>query len=308
MKHGNRPIVLIRKRKHKKHEGGHGSWKIAYADFMTAMMAFFMVMWLLSTASPEQRQGIAEYFKMPLKVALSQGDKSSLSDSVIPGGGDDPMKQEGEELRAKLDKIDHQVQRDVLHKSLEKLQILMQQDPRLTPYISNLRLALNRDGLQIQIIDSQDRPMFKLGSAEVEPWMRGILQAIVPVLNEIPNQISVTGHTDSLPYSGGEAGYSNWELSSDRANASRRVLVSAGLASQKFLRVIGSANMLGLTDSKADDPMNRRISLLVLSTTKTREIQAEEVAESTIPPEPHVAASLRAISETITPQTSPATE
>lgn len=299
------PIIVVRKRKPKKHAHHGGSWKIAYADFMTVVMAFFMVMWLLSTATPEQRQGIADYFKTPLKVALSHGDKASLSSSAIPGGGEDPMKQEGEALRYKLEQIDQQQQQQALQHSLEQLQALMQQDPRLTPYTSNLRLSLTTDGLLIQIVDTRDRPMFRIGQAQVEPWMRGILQAIVPVLNAIPNQISVTGHTDSLPYSGGEAGYSNWELSSDRANASRRVMVAAGLASQKFLRVIGSASMLSLSDLPPDDPTNRRISLLVLSALKARAIVAEDNAAAV---DPQVAATLRTLSPAISPQPMPASE
>lgn len=299
------PIIVVRKRKPKKHAHHGGSWKIAYADFMTVVMAFFMVMWLLSTATPEQRQGIADYFKTPLKVALSHGDKASLSSSAIPGGGEDPMKQEGEALRYKLEQIDQQQQQQALQHSLEQLQALMQQDPRLTPYTSNLRLSLTTDGLLIQIVDTRDRPMFRIGQAQVEPWMRGILQAIVPVLNAIPNQISVTGHTDSLHYSGGEAGYSNWELSSDRANASRRVMVAAGLASQKFLRVIGSASMLSLSDLPPDDPTNRRISLLVLSALKARSIAAEDSAAAV---DPQVAATLRTLSPAISPQPMPASE
>ena len=271
-----RSVVIVRKRKKHKHAHHSGSWKIAYADFMTAMMAFFLVMWLLSSTTPLQRGQIAEYFQMPLKVALSQGNKSSLSESVIPGGGDDFMKQDGEVLRQTLSQLDKQKNAQNLERAHDKLESLIHNDPRLSNFQSNLRLSLTDDGLLIQIIDSQERPMFKVGSKEPEPYMRGILQALVPVFNDLPNRITLTGHTDSLPYANGEAGYGNWELSSDRANASRRTLVSAGLTDNKFLRVIGTADKMSLSNLRPDDPVNRRISLLVLSMQKEKSILEED--------------------------------
>ncbi|WP_312629428.1 flagellar motor protein MotB [Scandinavium sp.] len=274
-KQQHQTIIVRRKKKHK--HGHHGgSWKIAYADFMTAMMAFFLVMWLLSTSTPLQREQIADYFKMPLNVALGKGDKASLSSSPIPGGGEDMLRKEGEELKKKLEKLDKKKNIQTLMRAQEKLESLIRSDPRLSNFQSNLRLSLTDDGLLIQIIDSQDRPMFKIGSPEPEAYMRGILQALVPVLNDLPNKINLTGHTDSLPYAKGELGYSNWELSSDRANASRRTLVAGGIADNKFLRVIGTANMMQLENVKADDPINRRISVLVLSKSKEKAILSED--------------------------------
>ena len=129
----------------------------------------------------------------------------------------------------------------------------------------HLKIDLVQEGLRIQIIDSQNRPMFKTGSAEVEPYMRDILRAIAPVLNGIPNRISLSGHTDDFPYATGEKGYSNWELSADRANASRRELVAGGLDDGKVLRVVGMAATMRVSDRGPDDAINRRISLLVLN-------------------------------------------
>ena len=157
---------------------------------------------------------IAEYFKVPLKNALAKGDKASLSDSVIPGGGDDPLKNDGEVFKKTLNKIDEKKREANLKRARNKLQSLIQTDPRLNNFTSNLRLSLTDDGLLIQITDSADRPMFKVGSPVPESYMVNILQALVPVLNELPNRIIMTGHTDALPYANGEAGYSNWELSS----------------------------------------------------------------------------------------------
>ncbi|NDJ55713.1 flagellar motor protein MotB [Enterobacteriaceae bacterium 4M9] len=274
MKKKDHPVIIVKKRKSHGHGHHGGSWKIAYADFMTAMMAFFLVMWLLSMATPEERQQIAEYFKMPLKAAMSNGDRFSLSDSVIPGGGDDMLKVQGEVQKRRAESSR---QRDMqgLSRVRERLDQLIKNDPRLRELQPNLKIKLLDDGLRIQIVDSQQRPMFRSGNKEVEPYMRDILRAIAPVLNDIPNRISLSGHTDDTPFMTGERGYSNWELSADRANASRRELVTGGLASDKVLRVVGMADSMNLTNVSGDDPSNRRISILILTKDKENEILNE---------------------------------
>ncbi|MEM6051521.1 flagellar motor protein MotB [Erwinia sp. P7711] len=275
----NHAVVVVKRKRKARHGGGHGgSWKIAYADFMTAMMAFFLVMWLLSSSTPETREQIAEYFKMPLRVALAHGNKSSLSDSVIPGGGDNVIKQDGEVLKQTLDKLDKKKNRadQNLEALREKLRSLIKKDPRLSNFQSNLRLSLTENGLLVQITDSQDRPMFKVGSREPEPYMRAILEALAPALNELPNRITISGHTDSLPYAGGDAAYGNWELSADRANASRRALINGGISADKFLRIIGMSDSVSLDNSGRDNPLNRRITILVHSKEKEKEILKEQ--------------------------------
>ncbi|MFJ5159104.1 flagellar motor protein MotB [Pantoea sp. NPDC088449] len=281
--------IIVRKRKKHKHAHHGGTWKIAYADFMTAMMAFFLVMWLLSQSDPTQREQIADYFRVPLKPALAQGNKTSLSDSVIPGGGDDLVKKDGEVFKKQMDAVSRQQALESLRQAKKKLQQMIQTDPRLNNFKSNILLTLTNDGLLIQITDSQNRPMFKIGSEIPESYMNGILQALVPLLNELPNKISLTGHTDSLPYSGGVGGYSNWELSTGRANAVRRVLVSAGLSDERFLRVIGNASHLPLEDVAPDDPRNRRISILVLSRSKEQAIRSETRSVQPVPEVPEMA-------------------
>ncbi|MTD37449.1 flagellar motor protein MotB [Erwinia sp. CPCC 100877] len=272
-------VIVVKKRKSHGHGHHGGSWKIAYADFMTAMMAFFLVMWLLSNSTPEERHQIAEYFKMPLKVALSNGDRASLSDSPIPGGGDDMQKVQGEVQKRRANSS-RQREMQSLNRVRERLDQLIKNDPRLKELQPNLKIKLLNDGLRIQIIDSQQRPMFRSGNKEVEPYMRDILRAIAPVLNDIPNSISLSGHTDDAPYASGERSYSNWELSADRANASRRELVAGGLQANKILRVVGMANVMNLKHVPGDDPANRRISILILTKDKAQEILNEDGGEA----------------------------
>ncbi|WP_455424870.1 flagellar motor protein MotB [Dryocola sp. LX212] len=268
MKNQAHPIVIVRRRKSKGHGGGHhgGSWKIAYADFMTAMMAFFLVMWLISISSPKELAQIADYFKTPLSAAITGGQRIADSSSPIPGGGDDVTQQQGEvKKNPDIDELKKRMETNRLKRLRVELDQLIEADPKLRALRPHLQIDLVQEGLRIQIIDSQNRPMFKNGSAEVEPYMRDILRSIAPLLNDIPNKISLSGHTDDLPYARGELGYSNWELSADRANASRRELMFGGLTDGKVLRVVGMASTMRVTDRGPDDAINRRISLLVLN-------------------------------------------
>ncbi|PKE28954.1 motility protein MotB [Rahnella sp. AA] len=276
MKHQSHPIVVVRKKKNK-HGGGHhgGSWKIAYADFMTAMMAFFLVMWLISISSPKELVQIAEYFRTPLAVAITGGPRSSDATSPIPGGGADPTVQDGEVH--KMDQSQGESKREAgdLQKLQQKLEDMLAADPRLKDLRPHLMINLTEQGLRIQIIDSKNRPMFQLGSAIVEPYMRDILRAIAPVLDDFPNKISLAGHTDDMPYATGERGYSNWELSTDRANASRREMIIGGLSEGKVLRVMGMGSTMQLKNHPAGDAINRRISILVLNKHAEQAIERE---------------------------------
>lgn len=257
-----------------KHQAHGGSWKIAYADFMTAMMAFFLVMWLLSIASPKQREGIAEYFNMPLKVALTGGKKTSTSSSVIPGGGIDHVEVDGEVKRAKADAADT----DRLRELKRRLEQVIDANPILKQFRPQLLIDITSEGLRIQIVDTRKRPMFDLASAKVEPYMSVILREIGPVLNELPNKITLSGHTDATPYVLGAKSYSNWELSADRANASRRELVSGGMNEEKTLRVMGVASTMNLNKNDPLDPVNRRISIVVLNRRAQAQIEQENAS------------------------------
>lgn len=307
MKNQAHPIVVVRRRKSKGHGGGHhgGSWKIAYADFMTAMMAFFLVMWLISISSPKELAQIADYFKTPLSAAITGGQRIADSTSPIPGGGDDVTQRQGEvKKNPDLEELRKRMETNRLKRLRVELDQLIEADPKLRALRPHLQIDLLQEGLRIQIIDSQNRPMFKNGSAEVEPYMRDILRSIAPLLNDIPNKISLSGHTDDLPYAMGERGYSNWELSADRANASRRELMSGGLTEGKVLRVVGMSSTMRVTNRGPEDAINRRISLLVLNKqaeqaivhenaesdsqplSSLQEPAAEAPAQTPLPPQP----------------------
>ncbi|MDX7989204.1 flagellar motor protein MotB [Xenorhabdus sp. 12] len=270
-------VTVIRVKKRKKHDPGHcgGSWKIAYADFMTAMMAFFLVMWLISIASPQELTSIAEYFRTPLQVAINKGKQSSDNTNPIPGGGDDVFQQDGEVFRqSKVIETSEETRR--LNRLRQQLDQLIITDPRLKELRPHLLIDMMDEGLRIQIIDRENRPMFMIGSAKVESYMSDILRAIAPILNDIPNKISLSGHTDNLQYASGQRGYSNWELSSDRANASRRELLLGGLDEVKILRVVGMAATVSMQKGiDPNAPVNRRISIIVLNKDAEKRIEQE---------------------------------
>lgn len=271
---GLRPIIVkrIKKADHAPHGG---AWKIAYADFMTAMMAFFLLMWLLGSTSRGDLQGIAQYFQMPLKVALMGGDKSGAASTILPGGGKDITQTEGDmqttgrssnttskraALRA-LQKEEEQRLRQVK----SRLEEAIASNPTLKQYQNQLLLDITTEGLRIQIVDDKNRPMFDLSSAELKPYTKVILREIGKVLNDVPNKVSIAGHTDATAYMDGDKGYSNWELSSSRANAARRELIAGGMNQDKVMRVLGLGPSVLLDKEDPFNPVNRRISIVVMN-------------------------------------------
>lgn len=263
----------------KKVAGGHhgGAWKIAYADFVTAMMAFFLLMWLLGSTAKGDLAGIAEYFKTPLKVAMQGGDGSGDSSSVLKGGGQDLTRKagqvkKGESIPEKKSynleaaKAELERQEAAKLKLLEgRLKAAIDSNPTLKQFKRQLLIDITSEGLRIQIVDEQNRPMFNLASADLQPYTKIILNEIGHVLNDVQNRISLSGHTDAIAYANGERGYSNWELSTDRANASRRALIAGGMDESKMLRVVGLASSVPFNQAGPADPVNRRISIIVMN-------------------------------------------
>ena len=271
-----RPIIV---RRIKKAAHGHhgGAWKIAYADFVTAMMAFFLLMWLLGSTTKATREGIAEYFKTPLKVSMSGGSGAGDASSVIQGGGSDLTRTTGQVQKTStpakkktinLEAAKAEAMRKEKAKQEElkaKLDKKIDSQPILKQFKKQLLIDITAEGLRIQIVDEKNRPMFNIGSAVLQPYAKEILGEIAKVLNDVPNSISLSGHTDATPYSGGERGYSNWELSADRANACRRELVGGGIADGKILRVVGLSSAVMFDKTDPSNPINRRISIIVMN-------------------------------------------
>jgi chemotaxis protein MotB len=283
--------IIVKKIKKGGHAAHGGAWKIAYADFVTAMMAFFLLMWLLGSTSEGDKKGIADYFQSPLKVALLGGGSGAGDSShVIKGGGQDLTRSAGQvkqgDVEAPRSTINLQAlkaeqlraEQVMLDEVKRKVESMLESNPRLAAMRSQIRLEMTRDGLRIQIVDENNRPMFDSGSAVVQPAMRELLHEIGNVLAEVPNRLTLEGHTDAAAFSSGHRGYSNWELSADRANASRRELVAGGLPDDRVLRVQGLAASVPLEPSEPLNPMNRRISIIVMNR------DAEERMFRTLPP------------------------
>lgn len=253
---------------------------MAYADFVTAMMAFFLVMWLVASVSQEQRAAIFDYFKNPSmesgkapKPAPGQMGPGGASTSPInlQGALDavkmvqafEPEKQteaDPNEAKKKAER-EERAQLDALMRDLEEA---IARSQALAPFKDQLLLDITPEGLRIQIVDAQNRPMFDLGSAQLKGYTGDILREVASYLNTVPNRISITGHTDVKAYSG-RNGYTNWELSADRANTARRSLEAGGLAGDKIARIVGLASSVLFDKLDPTSPTNRRISIIVMT-------------------------------------------
>ncbi len=280
------PIVV--KKIKKGGAGGHGgAWKIAYADFVTAMMAFFLLMWLLGSTTQGDLKGIADHFNAPLKIAMGGGSGSGDSSSVIKGGGEDLTRSHGQvrkgDVKAERKSINLQalkadferVEKQKLQSLKDQIEAMIEASPTLSQFKSQLLLDLTAEGLRIQVVDEKNRPMFDLASSELKPYTRDILRNIGSVLNSVDNRISLTGHTDAQPYAGGASSFGNWELSTNRANASRREMVAGGLTDAKVMRVVGLASTVLFDKQDPYNPVNRRISIVVLNKRTEEAIMAD---------------------------------
>lgn len=275
----NEPVIIKKIIKNKGHGHHGGAWKLAYADFVTAMMAFFLLMWLLGSTNEETRRGISEYFQDPYEASLIDKGLIPTLDEIAPT-----------EIDRQAEKND-QLQLEMLK---EKIQDMIDENSKLSEVKDQIKLETTPEGLRVQIIDNQNMPMFKLASSETEPQIRLILRALAPVINKLPNKITINGHTDARPFPANRKGYSNWELSSDRANAARYELNQGGLAEEKVLRVTGLSDSIPYNPANPDDPMNRRISIIVMNKKTEQHIVQEAgnkpaaTVNNTAPPDkPH---------------------
>ena len=321
---GKRAIVIVKR--YKRGEAGHhgGAWKVAYADFVTAMMAFFLVMWLVTAVSREQRAAIFDYFKNPsmesgksVKAAPGMAGPGGASTSPINmhGGLDSPRmmhspspgvgapvapllppktqptdltlephaaQKEQDDLEAARKAV-QAAERQQLESLMDELKKAIDESQALEPFKDQLLLDITPEGLRIQIVDKQNRPMFDIGSTRLKPYTAAILAELAKYLNTVPNRLSVTGHTDATPYVDG-SGRTNWDLSADRANAARRALEAAGLAPDKTARVVGLSSSVLFDKQDPRAPVNRRISIIVMTRQAEQDALKTEAAPESLPP------------------------
>ena len=261
-KGGQRPIII--KKIKKGHGGAHGgAWKLAYADYVTAMMAFFLLMWLINMTTPLQKAGLAEYFKDPSKVSLSGGSSTGDRTSLIPGGGESITREAGH--GKKTETRNKKKEAEQLQQLKLEMEQMIKKEPQLKEFKDQFKVEITEEGLRVQIVDQEKRPMFGMASSHMESYASELIQNIALMINKLPNRVSITGHTDARPYTGGLAGYSNWELSADRANAARQALVTGGLSEDKVLRVVGAGAGIPFNKEDPNDPSNRRISIIIMN-------------------------------------------
>ncbi len=302
------PIIIKKIKKAGGHHGG--AWKVAYADFVTAMMAFFLLLWLLNVTSDEQRNAISNYFDPThpkiseatsgaggVMGGLSMTPKGAMATTVQTIAVSPSMsvnarstQKSGEKPPSTVNKTTLEKAKEVLRKEEEKrfkaaqeqIKQAIESDPELKEFAKNLLVDMTPEGLRIQIVDSDGKPMFASGSAEMYPYMQKLTDKLAKIIQKLPNDISIRGHTDSVPY-GKDAKYTNWELSSDRANSSRRVLLAAGVPLPRVNNVVGKADTDHLVPANPADPKNRRISIILLKEEFTNpdfEKKAEEQAKN----------------------------
>ena len=295
-----RPIIIKKVKK-----GGHahhgGSWKVAFADFATAMMAFFLLMWLMEATTEEQRGAISEYFNNPSDIqgasqvpapSSLQGPGGSSTSMIKLGGGmelhHDPAPpapiapptpgvqtatRPDDDAARKTEDVSEKLDNERLAGLLEELHQAIDERESLAKFKDQILLDVTPEGVRIQIIDHERRSMFPLGSARLEDFSSNILKELAHIVSGVPNRISISGHTDVKAYVA--VNYTNWELSADRANAARRALLAGGLAPEKIGRVVGLASSVLLDPAAPESPVNRRISIVVMNKRTEAAINAE---------------------------------
>ena len=271
---GQAPIIVKRIKKSGGHGHHGGAWKVAYADFVTAMMAFFMLLWLMGSTTEQQKRAISDFFEYPSTINASGGASESFLEmgDTVPdadeGVGDNAKSQDEaksvqvqeqtlEQLQAEEELLGMEYLMDTMREAVESNEILKQ-------FKDQLLIDITGEGLRIQIVDKENRPMFERGSAKMQPYAQAILKEIVKIVGDVPNRVSVAGHTDAHEYAN-VRGYTNWELSADRANSARRELLAAGMAPDKLARVVGLASSVLYDNKDPYNPINRRMSITIMN-------------------------------------------
>ncbi|WP_448586425.1 flagellar motor protein MotB [Thermaurantiacus sp.] len=289
------PEILVKKVRGRRDAHHHsGAWKVAYADFVTAMMAFFLLMWLLGATDEEQRKGIADYFAPTVfPMERSGGSRGIMGGrSIVEPEGNAPHPQlsglrpaspfqtssMGERSRGAGDKSDGRggeadgrradatAEEATLEAVAREIRRRVESDPGLKDLADQLRLDVTQEGLRIELVDKADYSMFRSGTAEMDPRAKALLATVADAVRDLPNKLAVRGHTDATPYSSAAraAGANNWTLSTYRAEATRAVLARAGLPDSRFARLEGLADTEPFNRADPRDPRNRRMSITLL--------------------------------------------
>jgi len=281
----DQPPVIV-KRVRKSHHAHGGAWKVAFADFATAMMAFFLVLWLSTSSTPVQKEAIAGYFTDP--IGFEEGGSPNVIDlegsvtaTVTGSVADDSLDQPVIVMEEAIEDIAFQMEQRRLESLMQEILNQIESSAKLREFKDQLIIDITEEGLRIQIVDKRQRPMFDSGDAHLKPYFEDILFELSRMISRVRNKVSISGHTDGAPYLG-RANYSNWELSSDRANAARRALVEGGLPENRLARVVGLASSVLFDEGDPLNPVNRRISIIVLNKKTQEEIGGAEQPESNL--------------------------
>jgi chemotaxis protein MotB len=269
------------------HAGGHGggAWKIAYSDLVTAMMAFFLLMWLLSSANSNTKTGLAKYFSEGPDFFNTREGMAILSahnQGILPGGrGLKPGPDVGSGEGLANEEAAAEKERQAMENTALAIDHTFTSDKLLQAFKDQISMDFTDEGLRIQVQDKAAQVLFDSGSANLKPYTLSILKEIAAELGKLPNQVVIGGHTDSIQYP--SQAYTNWELSSERANAARRVLLASGLRPGQVQRVTGYADSVPLEGKPAGDPQNRRISIIVLSEASVKQEAASRKSKGGVP-------------------------
>ena len=273
-----RPIII--KRIKKVDGGAHGgAWKVAYADFVTAMMAFFMLLWFLGNTSEEQKEGLSEYFSPTLAATQSVSGADGVLEGIsinsdgtsageVTAAIPDQVVIEKEEVEVVSDEEAFESEmaereQEAFEDMATEMNLSIQQSAELSELKDQVLIDITKDGMRIQLVDQDNRAMFRNDTADLYSYAERMIRHISANVNELPNRIAISGHTDSKPYRAG-ANYTNWELSSDRAHSTRRVMSSASVSADRFAEITGKAATEPLLPDRPDRPENRRITILVI--------------------------------------------
>jgi chemotaxis protein MotB len=271
--------IIVKKKKHARHKAHGGAWKVAYADFVTAMMAFFLLLWLLNAATKEQLEGISNYFTPVSTRPQSSGSGGFLAGEAAAEKGTleardekakpSPPKTDANGFPApdaEAPPLDEGEERQ-LAEAKKALRAAVAKLPNAEVLAKSLLIDDTPEGLRIQIVEQEGLPMFPRGGSTMYTHTEALLSMVAKVILEMPQAVSISGHTDALPFRG-SSGYSNWELSADRANAVRRTLVANGVPESRIARVIGKAANDLLLPGQPEAPGNRRMTVVLLRGSK----------------------------------------